>query len=234
MFDGLTLISPDKSDVERDAVCDSWQRNGGTVLRLSRFWEPPPIEPSRVRLYGPDAFCLVVAQILGVKLMSPDDALLATLGQQFLNRNVTLTDLGQVQSFEFPLFVKPVVPKLFRANVYDDAESLSCECKGLETETRLLTSEPVEIVGESRAFVLNGSVATGSMYEGAGNIDEAISIANTVASTYPLPDTYVVDLAFIRDRGWSILEFNASWGAGLNGCDPEQVVRCLEHATSMS
>ncbi len=31
--------------------------------------------------------------------------------------------------------------------------------------------------------------------------------------------------------GWAFLEANATWGAGLNGCDPVAVLPCLAAAT---
>ena len=75
-YKGLTLLIPDKSDVERDAVAAAWERAGGEVLRLGRFWEPPSLEAASVRVYGNDTFGLVLAQKLGLALISPADDLL--------------------------------------------------------------------------------------------------------------------------------------------------------------
>ena len=47
----------DKPDVERDAVADVWSAAGGEVLRLGRFWDPPTLDPKRVRVYGADSYC---------------------------------------------------------------------------------------------------------------------------------------------------------------------------------
>ena len=73
---GLNLLIPDKPDVERDAVAKSFERGGGVVHRIGRFWDPPAFEPSTVRVYGADAFCLVLQQKLGLSLCSPADDLL--------------------------------------------------------------------------------------------------------------------------------------------------------------
>jgi hypothetical protein len=41
---GLTLLLPDKPDVERDALADVWERLEGSVMRLGRFWDPPALD----------------------------------------------------------------------------------------------------------------------------------------------------------------------------------------------
>ena len=98
----------------------------------------------------------------------------------------------------------------------------------------MLASESVKILAEARCFILDRSVTTCAIYEGNGSADDAKTIASKVAENYPLPDSYVTDLAFIANRGWSILEFNAAWGAGLNGCDATYVAPCLERATRVA
>jgi hypothetical protein len=46
-----------------------------------------------------------------------------------------------------------------------------------------------------------------------------------------LPRTVVIDVGFIEGRGWALIEFNAAWGAGLNGCDPEKVLPAIVAAS---
>jgi hypothetical protein len=59
----LLLVIPAAPDIERDRVADAWSRSVGDALRLDRFWEPPPLDRSVVRLYGnglqPDAQMVV-------------------------------------------------------------------------------------------------------------------------------------------------------------------------------
>ena len=231
VFDGLTLVVPDKADIERDAVCQSWERRGGSALRIGRFWDPPTLDRSRVRVYGPDTFCLVLAQKLGLHLLSPDDSLLAGLDADLLKRDLREMSLAEAIGSCYPRFVKPVTPKAFRAAVYGSSVDLEIECRGLEPATRVLVSEPVGILAEARCFVLDASVATCAIYEGDANIGEATAFGTKVASVVRLPITYVVDVALISQRGRAVLEFNSTWGAGLNGCDAEAVVECLLHAT---
>lgn len=72
---------PDKPDIERDAVADVWSVTGSDVLRLGRFWDPPALDLQRVRLYGGDSYCQVLAQKLGLMLMSPPDDWLLQLAR---------------------------------------------------------------------------------------------------------------------------------------------------------
>lgn len=231
VFDGLTLVVPDKADVERDAVCQCWERRAGSVLRIGRFWDPPTLDRSTVRLYGPDTFCLVLAQKLGIHLLSPDDSLLAALDGNLLKRDLLEISLAEAIGSSYPLFVKPVTPKAFRAAVYGSPADVEAECRGLEGTARVLVSEPVAIVAEARCFVLDVSVATCAIYEGDASVIEATAFGNKVASSVRLPRTCVVDVAFVKQRGWAVVEFNSAWGSGLNGCDPDAVAKCLVHAT---
>ncbi|MNC94324.1 hypothetical protein D3C83_111490 [compost metagenome] len=51
LFSGFTLLIPEKDDIERNAVAEAWQNKGGEVIRVGRFWEPPDVDPSRVKVY---------------------------------------------------------------------------------------------------------------------------------------------------------------------------------------
>lgn len=96
------LVIPEKPNSERDAVSVAWQSGGGEALRLGRFWEPPIIKASRVRLYGNDTFCLVLAEKLGMKLVSPADDLLLHVGFDLLKRKVQSRELGPFSEHDFP------------------------------------------------------------------------------------------------------------------------------------
>lgn len=93
---GLTLVMPDKSDLERDAVASQWEAAGGSVLRLGRFWDPPHIEASVVRVYGNESFCRVLEQKLGLDLCSPADDLIVDIAPRFLGRSITLCSVDAI------------------------------------------------------------------------------------------------------------------------------------------
>jgi hypothetical protein len=45
-----------------------------------------------------------------------------------------------------------------------------------------------------------------------------------------LPPSVVVDVGLIPDRGWAVVEANASWASGIYGCDPAKVLQTLTAA----
>ena len=226
----LDLLISDKADEERDAVAAAWVAAGGQILTLGRFWEPPAVEPDRVRVYGNDSFCLVLAQKLDLELVSPADDLLLQLDPAMLGRSLRVVPFDALESIQFPAFVKPVVPKLFRAAVYPSAEALAAETAGLEADRQLLVSEVVHFENEVRCWILDGEVLSLSAYEGACDEASAHAFASGVAAHPALPETCVVDIGVVRDRGWAMIEANAAWGAGLNGCDPVAAARCIARA----
>jgi hypothetical protein len=231
---GLTLVISDKADVERDAVAESWIRAGGDVLRLGRFWDPPALDPSRTRVYGADSFCQVLAQKLGLALLSPPDDLLLHLPATVTKRTLSRTLASDVQSLAYPVFVKSMVPKLIRSRVYESADALVVECRGLEPEAELIVSEIVTLSVEARAWVLDGEVVSIACYEGEDSTVDAAELARAVATSPLVPAACVIDVASTTDRGWIALEANAAWGAGLNGCDPSAAVRCIARSTSVA
>lgn len=234
-LEGRTLLIPEKSDIERDAVAAAWSACGGQVLRLGRFWDPPTsLDPSQVTLYGNDTFCLVLEQKLGLSLVSPPDDLIGRLDQRWLGRNIEIARLVEALSGTFPRFVKPVVPKQFTAAIYHDPEALQRECDGLESDVEVVLSSIVNFQAEARSFVLNGAVLDTSIYEGIAPLAGARAFTKEFCLEVPLPLTCVIDAGFIEGTGWAFVEANASWGAGLNGCDAERVLPAILAATNVA
>ncbi|MDJ0848545.1 MAG: ATP-grasp domain-containing protein [Myxococcota bacterium] len=228
-YAGLTLIIPDKPDSERDAVAEAWSAQGGEVLRLGRFWEPPELEPARVRVYGNDTFCLVLAQKLHLDLVSPADDLLRRVPSHLLGRQVTILTLREALRSEFPGFFKPVTPKEFLAQVYGQPEDLERQTRGLPPETAIVRSEVVRFEAEARSFVLDGEILDVSVYQGGATVPR--TFLGELSAELPLPAACVVDAGLVMGSGWAFLEANAAWGAGLNGCDASLVLPCIERAS---
>jgi len=214
-----TLLVSDKSDPERDQVCSVWERNYGPVYKLGRFWDPPTLAPNSVRIYGAETFVLVLAQILDIVLVTPRDDLLLDVPEKYLARAVSSVKLSDAVDCIYPCFMKSMIPKQFAASVFESYEYLEKSCVGLPGETELLVSDVVEIVAEARFFICDGQIAASGIYEGCCDLEEGAKFICGLLREMTLPRTVVVDIAFLSDGRWCVVEFNATWGAGLNGCD---------------
>lgn len=227
-YEGLHLVLPQKPDPERDAVAAAWRERGGRVQRLARFWEPPALPRERVRIYGNDTFALIVAQRLELELLSPADDLLLHAPPAALRRELHGLPLARARSLAYPRFVKSAVPKLFPAAVYASAEALERACAGLEPQTLLLAAEVVQFDAEVRCFMLGHELLSAACYEGCcATLDAPAALARELAALLPLPPAVVLDLGHIEGRGWALIEANAAWGAGLNGCAAVAAARCI-------
>jgi hypothetical protein len=223
---GLNLLISDKPDIERDALAEVFAQRGGEVHRLGRFWDPPMFAPATVRVYGADSFCLVLQQKLGFDLCSPADDLLLEVPPLFLRRELAQRTLADAMT-SLPAFVKPVTPKQFRGAIYTSPADLATECRGLPEDTAVFLAEIVTLLAELRSFVLDGRVLDAAVYEGETAIGDAIAFIHELAQTIALPRAVVVDVGFVVGRGWAVVEFNAAWGAGLNGCDATKVLPAI-------
>ncbi|MDJ1498019.1 ATP-grasp domain-containing protein [Cytophagaceae bacterium DM2B3-1] len=229
----ITLFIPYKSDTERLSVAAVWQNMGGQVIRLDRFWEKPAnLLTQKFAIYGNDTFSLVSAQLFALQLISPDDLLLTKLAPIWTKRQIHTQSLDSITDSLFPIFIKSVVPKQFKAAVYQTKTDLLVETEGLAHNTQLLVSEIVAIEAEARCFVLQYTLKDIAIYEGTTSLETGKEFIQDFLDNVPdLPQTFVVDLGYSSIKGWFILEFNASWGAGLNGCAPEKVIECIIAAT---
>ncbi len=225
------LVIPEKFDPERDAVASAWESCGGSVLRLGRFWDPPPLDRRSVRVYGNDSFCLVLEQKLELALCSPADDLLSTLSAALLGRRVETMTIASMTG-PFPAFVKSLIPKQIRSRVYASGTELAAECEGLDPNVGLLVSEPVEFLAEARSFILDGRVLDCAIYEGNADVDDARGFAAVVAREACVPRAVALDVGLLRDGRWVVIELNAAWGAGLNGCDPMLALPAIDAATT--
>src|SRR5215471_12075977 len=111
---------------------------------------------------------------------------------------------------------------------------------------RLRSLSPNPYVGPS-AFVLHKQVMTLSVYSRNGELAQsaegdwpapqleaacALHFATSVLSDSSifLPPSVVLDVGLIPDRGWAVVEANASWASGIYGCDPVRVLQVLTAA----
>lgn len=227
------LCIPNKPDNERDVVAEVWKDRGGEVIRIGKFWERPPIDNRRVTIYGHDTFSLVLAQVIDVELISPKDEIIGDLDSRWTKRKIDILAISELDEDDFPVFIKPVIPKTFTSRVYSSYEDFALTTAGIDREELVIRSEIIEIRAEVRAFVLKGECLDAAIYEGSAEMDEATRFLFEFldAHKYELPETYVVDIGFNDKDRWFIIEFNASWGAGLNSCQAQKVIDGIRKAT---
>ncbi len=228
------LLIPEKIDIERDIVASCWEENGGEVQRIGKFWEKPIIDSNkRITIYGTDTFSLVLAQVLGLQLIAPRDELIGELENRWVQRKIEILQITEIKNFEFPTFIKPVKPKTFKSQVYHTFESFCQETQGIEENELVIKSDIIEIESEVRAFILKGEILDLAIYEGDADLYLAKEFLLNFLKNHSinLPSTYVIDIGYHKIKGWFIIEFNASWGAGLNSCDPYKVIRGIREAT---
>ncbi|WP_299682122.1 ATP-grasp domain-containing protein [uncultured Dokdonia sp.] len=228
------LLIPDKADIERDAIANTWIHNGGEVLRVDKFWEHPTIDAKRVTIYGIDTFSLVLAQVIGVTLIEPKDEVISKISQKWIKRKIMTLPIATIEESLFPTFIKPVKPKTFTSQVYNTYTEFLKETKGIAPEEAIILSEILQIDVEVRAFILQNKILDLAFYEGSADLKDAKKFLHDFLSnhTVELPNTYVIDVGYNTKNGWFIIEFNASWGAGLNGCHPDKVISGIREATT--
>lgn len=72
---------------------------------------------------------------------------------------------------------------------------------------------------------------TAAVYEGDGDADGAAAWLARHLPALALPEAAAVDVGWVDGWAWALVEANAAWGAGLNGCDPERAALAIERAT---
>lgn len=231
----IILLIPEKTDIEFEAILRVWNDNGGAVKRLGRYWvREEELTLQNIAIYGNQTFAWVVAQIYDVTLISPDDTLVAALDQRWTGRNIVLKQIDEITAALFPVFIKPVVPKIFMAGIFNTLTDFQQVVNGLSHTEQVMISDIVNnIQGEARSFVMNGIIRDIALYEGTADITsgEQFLVDFLAVHGSQLPATVVIDIAFSEHTGWFILEFNACWGAGLNNCRAEKVIDCIIAAT---
>jgi hypothetical protein len=166
-------------------------------------------------------------------LISPKDSLIAELDKTWTKRFIQEMRISGLTEKDFPIFIKPATPKQFAGRVYKAIDEFAEETNGLPVNEQILVSEIINVTAEARAFVLDKNLLDVAIYEGEADLKKASEflIAFLQDSDITLPKTCVIDIGYNSESGWFILEFNSSWGAGLNNCDPRKVIYAIIEAT---
>lgn len=203
----------------------------------------PDIEDDEVVLYMESLFALSIAEQLRLRLLQPRETWLPDLPQEYAGRRIELTTLENSRHGLFPAFVKPPNEKSFTAQVFATPEALPDD---YDPSTPVLASEPVRWGVEVRCFCLDGKVRTASPYLRNGELSSlhgflasgtelanAIHLAECVLadSRVTTPRAIVLDVGFMNEESWAVIEANSAWGSGVYGCDPDEVLNVVQYAT---
>ncbi|EPX54971.1 hypothetical protein D187_009710 [Cystobacter fuscus DSM 2262] len=225
------------------ALATEATRLGWSVHRLHDRRPPARLAEEPLVFYGESLLADTVGRALKLALLEPAADTLTSLPVELLRRDVRFTTLGDARGESFPRFVKPADEKRFRAAVYASADALPGPGL-LEEELPVVTAEPVDWRDEYRCFVLEGRVVATSPYAWKGEREESSGAAFEVeaARTFAaevlaraggvFPPAVVLDVGRIEGRGWAVVEANPAWSSGLYECDPAEVLRVLQRATS--
>ena len=212
----------------------AYTKRGGRVKRLGKYWvKDEALVANQSAIYGNQAFALVLAQIYDLELLSHEQ-IITRLDYKWTKTKIELKQIGLIKETGFPVFIKPVIPKMFLAGVFQNIADFKKAIEGLTDTEEILVSTIIDnIQAEARCYLMNGEVQDIAFYEGNADLADGKSfIAEfAVANKEQLPAVVVADIAYAPHTGWLLLEFNACWGAGLNNCNAENVLDCILSAT---
>jgi hypothetical protein len=239
-----TLILTPRHTADSQSLWRAASRLGWSVHRLSSWRVADELRslPDPV-LYVEALFGPLLAESFGLRFDEPPADWLCRLPPEYVRRHVRLTTLGQARREQRPYFVKPPNDKCFPARVYTGSE-LPVD---FDDSVEVLVAEIVRWESEFRCFVLDRVPRTISIYARYGDLQRDADFAHAPAemqaaqrflaqvladARIELPRAAVIDVGVIEGRGWAVVEQNAAWGAGIYGCDPEEVLGVLRHAAA--
>src|SRR4051794_16466759 len=230
--------SDDSIELRRAAIALGWD-----VMRLASWRCPEDFEPEEPVLFAEPLFNAAVAEQLGLRIVEPPEDFLVGLPRGYVGRDVRLPPAAEPRTLTGPVFLKSPNRKTFPAKVYASGADLP----EMPDEDPVLASEPVEWAAEFRFFVRDRQVRAWSPYSLEGALarsgDEWVVEPEMAAATrglverlladprVDLPVALVLDAGVIRGVGPAVVEANEVSGAGIYGCDPQDVLDVLRAAT---
>jgi ATP-grasp domain, R2K clade family 2 len=199
--------------------------------------------PHAIYCTVPNAFN--VANRLDSILLGCSANWLANLPEKFSRRRIELLELRNAVGIQEPGFIKPALGKSFDAGVRT-GHALMLQASHLPPNLLVHVSEVVEWETEYRCFTRSNEVMTLSPYRRgdvrfssytsplkgtSDELDAASEFAESVLNSVPCPRAFVLDVGFIRGRGWAVVEPNECWGAGIYDCTPAKTLEVLLAAT---
>jgi hypothetical protein len=240
-----TLVLSPRYTPDSNALWKAAIEQGWAVERLHSHQPPDHLRYQQIILYGEGLFVRLVASVLEIALFEPPFDWLPSLPTQYRHREIYSTTLSAARTRREPAFIKPAIDKSFDAKIYSSGQSLPEPDVYLETML-VLVSEPVEWEIEYRCFVRDRQILTCSLYKRNGQaLDEgqyqsspadpdgvlAFSELLLGDTAVELPPAVVIDVGYIRGRGWAVIEANPAWASGIYGCSSAAVLNVIAGAS---
>ena len=243
-----TLLLSRSVRPEANALASLAREQRWNVQWLNRRHGPKHLHGKQLGLYAETDVALRVARLHDLALIEPSLGILPTIPHEYLARDVRFMSLGEAESTDRRIFVKPAdcTAKIFDAAVYESGRRILRDDDASLTMP-VLVSEPVTWENEYRAVVLERRIVGVSPYIRGG------WLARNAAGQWPitekeaeavltfcqrfladrrieLPPAFVLDVGTIRDRGWAVVELNPVWCSGLLGCNLAAILPALDRA----
>ena len=250
MINKILVTSP-RVTADSTVLMQAAKDLGQRALRLPSFHPTEELEKANIAVYGESLFAIILTTKLDHAIIEPTQDWLPMLPQKYSKRTVLKSTIGAARQYTQPQFVKNADGmKAFEAQIYKTGSDLPSS-EYYPDEYEVLVSEPVNWVVEYRCFIRERELLTLSVYLRNGELaksadgvwlgdveeeaearhfcqmllqDEMVSIAPTC----------VIDIGFIEERGWAVVEANPAYGSGIYGCDPYQVLEVVNRTTLRS
>lgn len=209
-----------------------------TAMRFGSWNVPIEYQNDVIAVYGEDLFTTIVAEQCNLKLLKPADDWLANIPIKYTLRSIIYDRFENIQNVKNK-FIKPIDFKFFPAGVYTSVE----EIQGYNTIDRnieIFVSDVVDWSIEVRCFIIDRKVQTWSTYIYNGEIqlkntmlkNEETDMLNflyefLIDQTINLPKAVVIDVGYIPNQGWALIEANPVWSSGVYACNPQKVIETI-------
>lgn len=238
------LLLPERRTRSIDLFLHVGVWTGLQVIQLSHHdgTLPEGCTLANTTVYGETSFCRTMAAKLGGSVLEPANDFLPSLPWQYVHRNISLMPMHEARALREPKFIKPVNDKYFPARVYPSGQALPAT----ETlDSRLvLGADPVAWECAFRLFVRDSQVVTASLYSAQdrsiptrqGRMEAAIAFCETVLADKQIsrPRAVVLDVGWILNMGWAVVEANTAVMSDIYDCDPLRVLEVLAVGLTMT
>ena len=221
-------------------ICDDYiftaymglMQRGISCIFFEDIQEVPAFDLTKVR---PGDCTIIIGYIedtqkyfkrLGVKI--PDPIHIPEILLPYCQREVKHTTLGEAKKErKLPLFLKSYDLKLFPSGVISSKSSYDLLFPHPD-DTKIITSEVLDIVSEYRIFVNKGRILGMKHYNGDFMVFPDTKIIDNILKDYiNAPVSHSIDVGVTSDGKTVLIECQDAWSIGSYGLEPKEYTRFL-------